>query len=223
MDNNSFQTSFIPKKPIASSNTSVVRGPTNFFAIFSIFVLIIMGAISGGLYLYKGYLQQQKDSLATSIVKGRDSFDKDTIDELSLFDKRSKASKQILNNHVVISPMFELLGNLTIPSIQYTKFSQKTTSGTFSVQMSGSASDYKSIALQADIFNTAKGRFFKNVVFSNLTKDKRNFVLFDLAFDVDPSLLSYENNILLNGQNVSSANTTPSTNSPNTNLNTNPQ
>jgi hypothetical protein len=66
------------------------------------------------------------------------------------------------------------------------------------VRMSGVARDYKSVALQASVFNSAKGRYFKNVVFSNLTKDNKNgYILFDLDFMVDPALLSYEKNSLL--------------------------
>jgi len=218
-NNNSFQTSFIPKKPINSSSVSVVKQPTDFFTILAVIILIVAGVVSGGLYFYKGYLKTQITELSVSIQKSHDSFEKDTIDELSLFDKRSNAVKKILGSHIVLSPMFKLLGSLTIPSIQYTKFDQKNTSNVFSVTVSGIASDYKSIALQADVFNSAKGRFFKNVIFSNLTKNKDNFVQFDLTFDVDPSLLSYEKDILLGDQ--SSSNATQSGTSQNINLNTN--
>jgi hypothetical protein len=61
--------------------------------------------------------------------------------------------------------------------------------------MSGIARDYKSIALQADVFNTNEGRMFKDVVFSNITKDKNNYVTFNVEFNVDPKLLSYGNSI----------------------------
>jgi hypothetical protein len=148
-----------------------------------------------GLYLYKNYLVKQKEVLSSSLATARDSFEKDTIDELELYDKRVSASKQILGSHIVLSPMFALIGTLTIPSIQYTKFDQQTTGGVFLVKMSGLALDYKSIALQADVFNSAKGRSFKNVVFSNLTKNKNNNVAFDIEFTVDPALLSYEKNM----------------------------
>jgi hypothetical protein len=93
--------------------------------------------------------------------------------------------------------MFKLLGDLTIPSIQYTKFSHDTTDKGFIVKMSGIATDYKSIALQADVFNSDQGRSFKNVVFSNLNKDKDGGINFDVEFVVDPSLLSYEKDVLL--------------------------
>ena len=164
---NSFQTSFIPKKPITSSGSKYVRPPTSIFTVLAFLVLILVGIASGGLYLYKNYLLNQKVSLSASLEKVRESFEKDTIDELELYDKRASASRKILGGHIVLSPMFTLLGNLTIPSIQYTAFDHQTDlQQGFTVKLSGVALDYRSIALQADVFNSAKGRLFKNVVFS---------------------------------------------------------
>lgn len=191
MENTSFQTSFIPKKPI----TSTVSGkePTSLFSIITTFVLIVSIIAPVGLYFYKNYLTAQRKTLSDSLLTARDSFEKDTIDELGMFDKRIEISKQVLNNHIILSPMFALLGEITIPSIQYSKFSHQTSEKGFSVSIEGISRDYKSIALQAGIFGSAKGSSFKNVLFYNLTKDKNNNVSFSLKFDVDPSLLSYKN------------------------------
>lgn len=194
---NSFQTSFIPKKPITTSSSVVRNTSRSFFGIISVIILIVVGISSVGLFFYKSYLVGQKKVSSDSLLKVRDSFEKDTIDELELYDKRVLASKQVLNNHIVLSPLFSLIGNLTIPEVQYTKFDHVTTDKGFFVKISGIASDYRSIALQADALNTSKGRSFKNVVFSNLTKNKDNRVGFDLEFSVDPALLSYEKNVLL--------------------------
>jgi hypothetical protein len=196
---NSFQTSFIPKKPISSVGT-VSKGPTSLFTVLAIIILVIVAIAAGGLFVYKGYLGRQKESLSVSLLKVRDSFEKETIDELELFNKRTDAAKEILDSHIVLSPVFELIGNLTIPSIQYTKFEHQTSEKGFYVKMSGISRDYRSIALQADVFNSAKGRYFKNVVFSNLIKDKNNYVTFNIEFSVDPNLLSYEKNLLLEEQ-----------------------
>lgn len=194
---NSFQTSFIPKKPIISNTTSSGGGSTTSISmIVSIFILVVMLLAFGGLYVYKNfYLLKNKESLSANLFKIRDSFNKDTITELEIFDKRTSIAKQILAGHVVLSPLFEKINELTLSSIQYTKFEHKVTNNLFIVMMSGIARDYKSIAVQADIFNADKGQAFKDVIFSNLTKDKNNFVTFDVQFSVDPSLLSYSNNI----------------------------
>ncbi len=206
---NSFQTSFIPKKPITTEPVSTYKSPTSIITVFFVFLLIGMGIISGGLFFYKIYLQNQEKILSDSLATASVGFDKNTVDELELFDKRSTVSKQLLSSHIIMTPLFTLLGQLTIPSIQFTKFSQTDDiiKG-FSVNLSGSAQDYKSIALQADAFNSDQGHSFKNVIFSNLTKDPSGRVLFDVAFTVDPNLLSYEKNT--NAFPAVSVQTTPS-------------
>lgn len=195
---NSFQTSFIPKKPITTSTGSGYSRPqTSLFSVLSFIILIVVGLASGGLFLYKNYLIKQESVLSSSLERVKETFEKNTLDELELYDKRVSAAKSVLDKHIVFSPMFALLGAITIPSVQYTNFTEDNNSQGFSVKLSGTSSDYKSIALQADAFNSAKGRLFKNVVFSNINKTKNNNVTFDIEFLVDPTLLSYEKNILL--------------------------
>ena len=178
-----------------------------------------MLSASGGLYFYKDYLQKNKLALSENLKKVKESFDNNTIVELETYDKTASVAKEVLANHTVLSPLFDLINELTLSSIQYTRFDYSTDKGAFSVKMSGISRDYRSIALQADVFNTKKGSMFKNVIFSNLTKDKNNFVTFSLEFDVDKSLLSYSNNIvntnadsnIVNTENTSSINPDSST------------
>jgi len=205
MENNSFQTSFIPKKPITSTISS--REPISLFSIIATFLLVVSIIAPIGLYFYKTYLTNRKTSLAAQLLAGRDSFEKNTIDELNLFNKRIEVSKQVLSKHIVLSPVFTLLGDITIPTIQYTKFTQTTTLTGFSVEMEGLALDYKSIALQSDVFSSAQGSAFKNVLFYNLTKDQNNNISFNLKFEIDPSLLNYQKNLSANPSSSTSSNT----------------
>lgn len=194
---NSFQTSFIPKKPIVANGavSGGAKNSSNIFVVVSILIFVITGLLAGGLFFYKDYLLKDKEKLSSNLFKIRDSFDKDTIAELEFYDKRVSVAKQVLSNHIVLSPLFDLVNKLTLSSIQYTKFEHRSNNNVFSVNMSGIARDYKSIALQADVFNTNEGRMFKDVIFSNITKDKNNYVTFNVEFNVDPKLLSYGNSI----------------------------
>lgn len=179
--------------------TNVVRKePINFFLVISIFLLIISVLGSAFLFGYKMYLEKQNENLSGSLTIIRDSFEKGTIDELNLFYKKTTSAKEILAKHIALSPIFKLLGDITIPQVQYTSFSEKfNDKGALTVDLSGIAFDYRSIALQADVFNTAKGSSFKNVLFSNLIRNKDNNVSFNLKFDIDPAVFSYEKNLLL--------------------------
>lgn len=203
---NSFQTSFIPRKPLAVERPQVVaKRPLGIFSFLATLILVGVGLVFAFLFFYKKSLIAQKVQLSTSLGSARAGFEQDTISDLELFNKRISASKQVLVGHTVLSPFFNLLGSLTIPSIQYTKFDQSVDEKGFSVKMSGVARDYKSIAIQSQVFNSSKGKYLKDVVFSNITlsdsKDTKGYVTFDISFSVDPSLISYENNVLTEATN----------------------
>ena len=194
---NSFQTSFIPKKPIIESG-AVSRNRSSsvsLFSVLSVIILIITVGAAGGLFFYNKYLSNQIDLLSASIVKAQGNFDQDTITELGLYNKRYSAASSVLNGHIILSPIFKLIASVTIPTVQYTRFNENTGDNTVDVRMSGIARDYRSVALQADVFNSEKARFFKNVVFSNINRDKSGSVFFDIAFSIDKSILSYENDV----------------------------
>lgn len=193
---NSFQKSFIPKKP-AAINPAYKR-TVSFFSVITISLLIISILASVGLFFYKKNLTKQIESLSSSLNITRESFELDTINELDLFYKRTESAKKVLSNHTVFSPLFVLLGDITIPQVEYTSFDGKTDdNGVTTVNMRGIANDYRAIAVQSDIFSSSKGSSFKNVLFSGLVKDKGNNVSFGLKFNVMPDLLSYEKNSLL--------------------------
>ncbi|HAE36639.1 MAG: hypothetical protein UR85_C0004G0023 [Candidatus Nomurabacteria bacterium GW2011_GWF2_35_66] len=196
---NSFQTSFIPKKPIISSGYNAPKNKTlSISMVVSVFILIVVCGAMGGLFVYKDYLQKNKAELSANLLKIKDSFNKDTIALLEMYDKKSSVATQVLDGHMVLSPLFEAINEFTLSSIQYTKFEYSIINNIISVKMSGIAKDYKSIALQADVFSSNKDNTFKDLVFSNLTKDKTNFVTFDLEFNTDVKLLSYKDNIITN-------------------------
>lgn len=191
---NSFQTSFIPKKPVIS-DPHRNKLPKSLFLILTLFLLIVTILASVGLYLYKNNLEKERETLSLSLAEIRDSFEKDTIDELIMFDKRTELAKEILDNHIIFSPLFDLLGELTIPSIQYTNFKNEDTKNSISIEMKGIAKDYRSIALQAEIFNSPQANSLSNVLFFNLIKNKDNNVNFDLKFNVNRNFFSYKNNL----------------------------
>ncbi len=226
MENNSFQTSFIPKKPLVSGSQVPVSAsrPMGVFNFLSILFVIMVIALYGGLFVYKNLLSKNLNNLHTSLKTSQNSFELETIGDLQLFDKRMAVSKQVMSGHIVFSPLFELISELTLPSVQFTKFGQTSSvdGRNILVNMSGLAKDYRSIALQAQVLNSDKGKYFKDVVFSNLgladEKDKKGYVKFEISFSVDPTLLSYEKAILKSGEKKTS--TTLKTDMSNLNANT---
>ena len=205
MDPNTPQTSFIPKQPLIEERASTARSfnLVNFLAIV-IFIASLVAA--GGLYFYKGILNTSLEAMNDSLTRSKASFEPGLITDLQVLDKRLNSSKEILSNHLAISPIFKSIEQLTLKSVRFTKFSYElskdtatgvaTASKIFQVKMSGqtsAAGGYRSIALESN--KLAENKYFKDIVFSNLALTQTGGVSFDLTFTVDSTFLTFEKNI----------------------------
>ena len=198
MDQN-FQTSFIPKKPIVKER-EVSSRPVSIFLIISLFVLFAVLLATGGFYFYKGIITKNIADMKNTLTLAKNRFEPTKINELQILDKRLRAASEILSNHINITPVFNVLEQLTLKTVRYTKFSYSVGADkntTINVKMSGVAVGYRSVALQSDLFTTKDiGKNFIDPVFSNLTLDNSGNVLFDLEFSVDPSFVNYKQTLL---------------------------
>ena len=190
MDQN-FQTSFIPKKPIIKESAISSR-PVGILFIASLFILFTVLLATGGLFFYKGVVKKSIADKEKTLNLAKERFEPSKITELQVLDKRLRASSEILEKHIAITPVFEALEQLTVKTVRFTKFSYELSedNAAINVKMSGQAIGYRSVALQSDLF--AKNKNLIDPIFSNLTLDNSGNVLFDLEFSVDPSFVNYK-------------------------------
>lgn len=185
------KTSFIPKKPIVKERQKA-RKSASFFTVVAIFFFITMVVSFAGVYFYEQILVKDIANMEQNLNLAKNRFEPAKISQLQELDKRLKASKEVLSGHMVMSPVFELLGDITMKSIRYTKFSYDADDGVSSkiaIKLSGQATGYRAIALQSDLFTESE--YFIDPAFSNLALDSKGNVTFDLGFYVDPSFVDY--------------------------------
>jgi hypothetical protein len=190
-----FQTSFVPKKPILEKESlaphrSNISGVVNLIALI-VFIASILGA--GGMYFYRSSLQSKITEEKVSLERAKAAFEPSLITELQELDKRMRAATQILNNHIAVSPIFHLLGEITLPTVRYTDFAyefNKDNKNLVDIKMTGQAKGYNYIALEADLFG--KNKFIRNPIFSDFTLDQQGNIDFTLTFSVDKTLVLYE-------------------------------
>lgn len=194
-----FQTSFIPKKPIVEDR-EISKRPVGLLTIISFFLFFAMVISLGGLYFYKSSLTKSISQMEKDLTIAKNRFEPTKINQLQILDKRLGASSEILSQHISISPVFEALGEITMKSVRYTKFSYELGEGSnenVMIKLSGVATGYRSVALQSDLFS--ENQNIIDPVFSNLSLDDKGNVIFDLAFSVDPSFVDYIQTIKTNG------------------------
>ena len=195
MDTN-FQTSFIPKKPLAEERAPATRHTSLFTFIATI---VFLGAVAAAVavYFYKESLTKTIATQQAELSAARNAFEPSLITQLKTLDRRITDANTIVNNHIVISPIFDALQTNTLKSIQFTHFAytMPTNPGDpISVLMTGKARDYASIALESDQLATNKN--IHNSIFSNLSlDDQTGLVTFNLSFTVDSDLVRYTNHL----------------------------
>ncbi len=207
-------TSFIPKRPV--ENVPEARVSSHPFGLLSLLTVVIFIATAlaiGGVFIYERQLAATQIQMQQKINDARQGLGLSFVSDMKELDNRITGIKDLLQNHIVVTPIFTALQASTLRSVQYKNFTYSFVSaGAISpqkmvqVQMTGTAKNYETIALQSDAF--AKSNFIKDAVFSNLTvDDKKGVINFNLRFSVDASALSYQSFIdtLQNpnpGQNV---------------------
>ena len=192
----SFQTSFIPKKPIIEKRVASGQS-VGFFTVIAIFILFTVLLASLGLFFYKTVLIKSIAKMENDLNLAKNRFEPAKIKELQVLDKRINSSNEILAQHIAVTPIFQALQLLTMKTVRYTKFNYSLGDGKdpkIIVKMSGQALGYSSVALQSDLF--AKNQNLIDPVFSNLSLDDKGNILFDLEFLVDPSFVDYKQTLL---------------------------
>ncbi len=184
-----FQTSFIPKKPIVAQPG---RAPSsiNLFSLLATVVFIVALALSGGVFFYKQLTQKQIDANKVSLEKAKDAFEPDTINQIVRLDTRIVTSKKLLANHLAITPFFDFLSSITLPTVRFKTFDfTHLGKDKIKVSMSGQARDYASVALQSDLLN--KQKYLKETIIGDMSLDSSGTISFSVDTVVDPDLLSY--------------------------------
>lgn len=191
-----FQTSFVPKKinePKPVNQRVSGGGGSRLLTIISLIVFLGSLASIGGAYLYRASLEANVAEYKESLELARRAFQPELLSEIREIDRRMKSATKILENHIAVSPIFKLLGELTLPTIRYSDFSYEVkgeNKNLVEVQLSGEAQGYTFIALQSEIFDNNEE--IKNPIFSNLSLDQDGNVDFSLTFNVNRNFVLYD-------------------------------
>lgn len=188
-----FQSSFIPKGPIAQPGVSGVtlsRNKKSFFGFIATLIFIVAVLAAGGVFAYKIYLGRSITSMNENLELARKSLEPETINELSLLNQRILSTKDLLTKHSVISPLFDFLEASTLKNVRFTSFKYGVIEKVIQLEMKGQARGYAAVALQSDIFN--KNSSLTEQVFGDLDLDDNGNVIFTYSAKVDPALVSYK-------------------------------
>lgn len=188
-----FQPSFIPKK--ADSGLDSFKRPSGasgglFYLLgVSLFVLAVVSAT--GVFVYEKYLNSRISKMQNNLEVAREALNPELVKDLSRSHARMMSAKEILSKHVSMTSLFSTLGRETLQAVAWSDFSlQSSADGLITVNMAGESRDYRTVALQSQIFSNIPS--FINPSFSNLDLNESGNVTFRFKSDIAPDLVSYE-------------------------------
>lgn len=183
-----FQSSFIPKSPVTEE--VFAKKKAGFFGIVVVSVFIFSVILSAAMYFYKGIISEDISSLRSQLASSEQTLDKETINNLIVFNDKLNLVKSLVWKHKVISRFMNSLASSTVSTVSFSSFDfNSVNQGNIKITMRGKAPSYGSLALQEDVFS--KNKYFKKIEFSDLTLSEQNMVSFTVSVDVDPEIVVY--------------------------------
>jgi hypothetical protein len=215
-----FQTSFIPKKPMAPiggpSTIPTKHHGTSFFMGIAIIIFVLSLAGVGAAFAWKQILLSQQKSYQADLATREKQFNTDLISQLKETNIKIDMAKQLLKNHLAISQIFKLIGRVTIENVRFMSMDLTTPAkpgDDIKVTLTGYGTSLSAVAFQSDVMNELEQyglrKVIKNPILSDPTLDNNGTVAFGFTAAIDPNSLSYETSVT--GSTDSTAPTTPKT------------
>lgn len=188
-----FQSSFIPKGPVSVSHEQLANKPKKKGDLLStlsatLFVISVLFAI--GTFGYNFWLDYSIRNMDAELDRIRATISPETVEEIIRLDNRLISTKELLDKHIALSPVFEFLESSTPSSVRFNGLEYSLTDKGHEIRLFGEATSYASLALESDVINRSDD--FRNTVFSDLNLNQQGNVAFSLSAVLGPEILSYD-------------------------------
>lgn len=190
-----FQTSFIPKKPSAGGEierpSSASIGST--FSILSFVattVFIVALVLGGALFAYEQVLTDSLAKQAQDLQIVEEKLDSPVFAELLTASQQMKIVKLLLEKHIMVSRVFELLQADTLPTVKISSFQFKPdTDGSMMVELKGETQSYGQLGRQMSVFRESES--IKSPTLNDLKLKDTGNIEMKITGHIDQKLVSY--------------------------------
>jgi hypothetical protein len=211
-----FQTSFIPKKQMASvgglTGNSIGSGPMQqrakanlasaYMAVAIIIFVLSVGAI-GGSYFWRSYLKSANETYKSDLAKMEEKFDIGLIEKLKAKNAQIDYAKGLVNKHVAVSRVFGLIEKMTASDVRFSSMDFKgapENTGSYTLSLKGLGKNLATVAFQASVFsNLVDYGLDKNIINPMITSqsfDTVGGVPFDFSAEISRDSISYKKSVV---------------------------
>lgn len=130
-------------------------------------------------------------------------FNIDSMSQLKAIDVEIGYAKQLLNGHLAVSGIFDIISKLTIDKVRFMNMDLTTplaqSSDGIKISMQGVGTSLQAVAFQSDVLGQLEQyglrKIVKNPILSDPSLDANGTVTFGFTATIDPSSLSYERSV----------------------------
>ncbi len=184
--------SFIPKNPLAREASFMERRrPRSIMGLLAIFASVASIGAYVLFYSFGVSIGKEIEQKTVDINNLHGKFkDSPQVAEAKAFRSRAELAKELLDQHIVVSPIFKFLSDNTLASVQYNSFMFKSGSGSWVLELLGEAPSYTSLAYQQDVLRGKKNDI-ADFSIKNVSLEPFGSVKFTLSIVFAPGYLSY--------------------------------
>lgn len=152
-----FKSSFIPKRDsvvsaVDSGRTQYRKSSAGLLDKLATGLFVLTLLVWGGLFGYQKYIESSITKLEQEIASARSLIDQDKVDLFVALGKQISIAKELLAQHISLTPLFELLEGNTIPSVQFTDFDfDLDERGDLLVELIGRAKTFADVVRQEEV------------------------------------------------------------------------
>lgn len=194
-----FQTSFIPKKPVLTPVSGAMPriAPQTRSVFMSLAVLLFVLALLSvaGAYGWKYYLTQAQDDFKLDLANREKQFNIDQIEQLKQINVQIDTAKDLVNNHISASELFNIVSRFTIEKVRFSSLQLSIDKSSITVDLKGEGTSLSALAFQSDVLGALdqydlRG-IVKNPIMSGVTKQLDGKYSFGMTTEIENKALLY--------------------------------
>ena len=179
-----------------------------------IFIASLAGA--GGAYFWNDHVSNLQQQYKNDLTARQKEFGVSDIEFLKQKQNKIDLSRKLINNHLSISRIFDILGRFTIENVRFLNLDVSAPAGlnaagdSIKISMRGYGTSFPSVAFQSDVLSQLEkyglSKIIKNPILSDPSLDSSGTVSFGFSATVDAKNFLYKDFVASSTANQGSDN-----------------
>lgn len=203
--NENVNISFIPKKPLARSESSRRRPGFGISFVISLTIAFLIIGVAVFQFFYIESLKKERYEKITALEQYEEDLQKRNVihnlEQVKTFARQIDVAQSLLDRHIALSDLFDYLAEITpkrivgrssaVDPVVFKSFSYTNAEKGVQITMSGTAANYAVLAALSQLYKT-RSDVIRDYSLTGYGLGKDGDVNFSLIATLDPSLVSYK-------------------------------